>query len=147
MKRITLIVISLLLIGGCQKKSEEKFIFDIQGIWYGHLDEHYVSEPEQHIVLTLERGKASIYIAFHSYSSGWYDSEGTYTQDADGTIWLNIPMTIPDMFKDFTTIPKITLTHATVAYSDLSGDLLHLHFNKEYQGEITSHWIWLDRNR
>lgn len=141
---------------GCQTKEDSHF-FNLRGSWYGYLDPHYVSEPKKYISLELDgNGEASVSVLFHSNTSGWYASKGAYTVNDDGEIEFNIVMTPPDFFKDHPDIPKITLTRAITDHSELSGDLLKLHFDKEYRedyfddalkGKTTSHFIWLDRDR
>ena len=155
MRNIALFSIVLLLASGCKEK-EDKLSFNIKGNWYGYLDEHYVSQPELYIKLTLDGGIVTLSRLFHSYTSGWYDSEGIYTQGYDGVIKFDIQM-IPDgLFSDHPDIPKIIITHAEKKYSDLDGELLKLYytkeyslnyFNKELRGQSTNHIIWMDRER
>lgn len=154
-KTVFLLLITAICIS-CMGKEENRTI-DIQGTWYGNIDPHYVSKPENHITLSFDgNGKVNISTAFHSYTSGWYDSDGTYVIGSDGVITLNIQMTPSDLFEDDRNIPKITLTHATTHFSELDGDMLKLYFNKEYRedyfdeelsGKTTEHFIWLDRER
>lgn len=156
MKRIFALISLIVFACGCQEKEDNRRPIDVQGTWYGYLDEHYASKPEKYIALTLKQGKASISRLFHSYTSGWYDSDGTYTIGGDGVLLFDIEMTPSELFKDHPDIPKITITHAEATYNDLSGDLLKLHFDKEYgdnhvseelRGSTTSHFIWLNKNR
>lgn len=142
--RYFIALVSICLLSCCSK---EEIVVHHEGTWYGHLDAHYVSKPEQHIRLDLNKGRVSISTYFHSYTSGWYDSEGTYSIGSDGIIRFDITMTPSDLFKDNPWIPIITIAHAETAYSDFSGELLKLHFTKELQGEKTSSWIWLGRKR
>ncbi len=156
MKRIIAALFAITLMCGCHEKEEDIRPINIQGRWYGHVDEHYVSKPKKHIFLDLERGTVHISRVFQSYTSGWYDSEGTYTQESDGTIRFNIQMTPSGFFKDDHDIPIITLTHAEPTYDDISGEMLKVHFTKKYRddyfdeelrGTETSHYIWFDRER
>lgn len=156
MKRIIAALFAITLMWGCQEKEETPREIDVQGTWYGHLDEHYVSKPQKHIYLEMKRGKVSVSRVFHSYTSGWYDSEGTYVQESDGTIRFNITMTPSDLFKDDPNIPIITLTHATPSYSDFFGELLRVcytetyrndYFKEELRGTTTQHSLVFDRER
>lgn len=157
MKRIFCVcfVISLFFCS-CNEKEEANKVIDVQGTWYGYLDEHYVSKPEKYIALTLKQGKASISRLFHSYTSGWYDSDGTYKIGGDGVLLFDIEMTPSELFKDHPDIPKITITHAETDYSEPSGELLKVYYTKKYRddyfdeelrGTTSYHWLWFDRNR
>lgn len=156
MKRIIAALFVITLMWGCQEKEETPREIDVQGAWYGHLDEHYVSNPKKHITIRLSKGKMTVSLAFHSYTSGWYDSEGEYALESDGTVRFNITMTPMDLFKDDPDIPIITLTHAEPKYDDFSGEMLKVHFTKKYRddyydeelrGTSTQHSILFDRER
>lgn len=149
--RKILYLVAILIACGCQE--ERKDIFNIEGSWYGDVDDGY---EDKYIKISLENGIMELSPVFFSYTSGWYDSEGTYTLRSGGGADFNITMTPSEFFKDHPDIPIITVTHAELAYSDLSGDLLKVHYTKQYRedylieelcGTTEYHWAWFSRRR
>lgn len=150
MRKILGLVV-ILIVCGCQ--GERKDIFNIEGFWYGDVKEGY---EEKYVRISFEKGIMELSPVFFSYTSGWYDSKGTYVLRSDGGPDFDITMTPSDFFKDHPDIPIITVTHAELAYSDFSGELLKVHytkqyredyFNKELSGTTEYHWVWFSRER
>ena len=153
MKKLFYIIV-LLIVCGCQE--ERKDIFDIEGTWYGDVQEGLARYDKKIVSITLEGGVMKLHRAFFSYTSGWYESEGTYAPRTDGGADFYITMTPSELFIDHPDIPIITVTHAESAYSDLSGELLKVFYTKQYRedyfdeerrGMSEQHWTWFSRER
>ena len=147
MKRIASIIALILCLAACSKEEEKQPLRheDIRGKWYGNLDEHWVSKPTKNFALEFDKGKVAIRMMYNSYTSGWSDSEGTYTIDTEDDIIINMKMA--DSSAGGSWVPVITITHAEAAQSALNGFILKLHYTQELRGELTNHWIWLKRER
>lgn len=140
MKKLVLLLTAI-TIAACQEE-EHYNPHSIQGSWYGKVGEQYLTKEDQIIRLNLTNKSASISCYFASWATcdGWHDLEGSYSIGSDYILRFNFEY--PECKKAYCA-KDIKITHAELAYSDLSGDLLKLHYTEN--GE--EHWIWLDRNK
>ena len=149
MKRLTYIMIAVILCIGCQEKDNIRTPEDIEGSWFGLVGKNPLYGNEQYIRLYLKDNIVELTPHFVSYNGGWIAGTGTYTYDGRDTIKFDI-----DLGKSYISNEAIKLKHAVVTETTSVYEvgktviILKLYYDKiNSRGESSETWIWLDRER
>lgn len=134
-RRIIELLLIALLFAGCQKSSS------VEGNWFGSVAEHWESDHDKYIILTLFEGEVLLSKTENVRDETWREGFGTYLIDGN-TITFNIKEGV---------IPKShnikRITHAEIVDSEHHDTLLKVYYQYESEDTIEEYWMWFDKTR